>query len=203
MSNPNLLHMSDHWWTLLDQFATLATLSVMLINLLLISLAYLKRDKIRLWFRRNHYPNLGQEIDKAWDAFAFTVSKPDIPMWVIDQYKPQAIALVASRQSMHFAEQIREYAEKQGCKVWLADAVSADDTAQAKIAVKQILRELMQNGCADIAVDVTGGKIPMSLGAFMAAEEMLVDSLYVSAEYDPELKAPKIQSIRPIVVSPQ
>ena len=40
----------------------------------------------------------------------------------------------------------------------------------------------------EIAVDVTGGKTPMSLGAFMAAEEFAVQTIYITSEFDPSLK---------------
>jgi hypothetical protein len=38
-------------------------------------------------------------------------------------------------------------------------------------------------GVRNVAVDVTGGKVPMSLGAFMAAEEAALDSLYVTTAW--------------------
>jgi len=45
-------------------------------------------------------------------------------------------------------------------------------------------------------VDVTGGKLPMSLGAFMAAEESGADTLYVASEFDPQLKRPDMRTAR-------
>ncbi|RMD85019.1 MAG: TIGR02710 family CRISPR-associated protein, partial [Candidatus Dadabacteria bacterium] len=51
------------------------------------------------------------------------------------------------------------------------------------------------------AVDVTGGKVPMSLGAFMAAEEAGTPSIYVTAEYDARLQRPRAETARVVRLS--
>jgi hypothetical protein len=47
-----------------------------------------------------------------------------------------------------------------------------------------MIDEAKAEGVKQIAVDITGGKTPMSIGMFLAAEEEKIDSLYVSAKYD-------------------
>lgn len=58
-------------------------------------------------------------------------------------------------------------------------------------------------GCANIAVNVTGGNVLMSLGAFMAAEEAGKDSLYISADFELRLKKPDMRTARITVMSRQ
>jgi hypothetical protein len=60
---------------------------------------------------------------------------------------------------------------------------------------------LQKNGCKNIAVDITGGKVTMSLGAFMAAEEAGVQTIYISTEFDVALKAPRMDTAKIISIS--
>jgi hypothetical protein len=69
-----------------------------------------------------------------------------------------------------------------------------NDPAVSRSQVALLLSELHQAGCRKIAVDLTGGKLPMSLGAFMAAEEAGVTSLYVATDFDRYLKVPDMRT---------
>jgi hypothetical protein len=68
------------------------------------------------------------------------------------------------------------------------------------MATAHVLTRVKQHSTGVIAVDVTGGKTPMSIGAFMAAEENAADTVYATAEYDASGK-PVTSSIRLIPIS--
>ena len=72
----------------------------------------------------------------------------------------------------------------------------SDDPEEARSAIHALLEELKRNGISNVAVDLTGGKVPMSLGAFMAAEEARVDSLYVTVSYEQGQPQPETARIR-------
>jgi CRISPR-associated protein (Cas_Cas02710). len=78
---------------------------------------------------------------------------------------------------------------------------NADDAAAFRARAAECMRALRQAGATRVAVDTTGGKVPMSLGLFMAAEETGATTLYVSAEFDPALKAIRPGSQRLVAVT--
>lgn len=76
-----------------------------------------------------------------------------------------------------------------------------DDPAPTRRAVMQLIGNLRAAGAVLIAVDLTGGKTPMSLGAFMAAEECGVQTFYVATDFDAALNQPRLPSARIVRVS--
>jgi predicted neuraminidase len=98
------------------------------------------------------------------------------------QLKPKAVAFIATELSLPVAEELRQQAIKLGITalepVLLADP---DNPALCRKLTAELLVELADHG--RLAVDVTGGRTPMSLGAFMAAEELGAGTLYVSCQY--------------------
>ena len=161
--------------------------------------AVFKRGRIRDWWRRNRFPDIGRDLgqDERWPAFLLNVSKPDLPKWLIENQQPAAIALLATEQSRETADDIKAFAEKHGAVVLGPYHIDdPDDPSESHALAATLLQRLKQKGHARIAVDVTGGKVPMSIGAFMAAEEAGCDSIYISADFDRELKKPKPQTAR-------
>lgn len=71
-----------------------------------------------------------------------------------------------------------------------------DEVQDARKAVLQAIRKLQEHGAKHVVVDITGGNKPMSIGAFMAAEELAVDSLYVSSDYDTKLRKPDMNTAK-------
>lgn len=107
---------------------------------------------------------------------------------------------VASAQSRGVADELKARATSIA-NAFVVTIDTADDPGETRLAVRQAIERLNAIGCAHIAVDVTGGKVPMSLGAFMAAEEAGKDSLYVSVDYDQQLNKPDMRTARITVVS--
>lgn len=70
-----------------------------------------------------------------------------------------------------------------------------DNPSKAKELTRKHIRRLKAEGieASRIFVDTTGGKVPMSIGAFQAAEEEGVSSYVVGAQKEGHIKDPKIR----------
>jgi len=183
---PQLFGLSEQTWLYLDQFGILFGDLMLLVAIPGGLLAFFKRDAIRRWLWRNRFPKVG-DLDgsqKDWDALLFTVSNPILPEWVIDCVEPDTVALLATSRSMEAARTIMTYAAERGINVLPIELLSdPDNPAETRRRCKILLDELRSAGAERIAVDITGGKTPMSVGAFMAAEERGATSLYVTAPH--------------------
>lgn len=196
MNGYELFGWSEAAWHLVDQIGILLGVAMGVSWFAGLLIAAFNRDTLRRWIARNRFPNVGGEND--WEyihGIAFTVSRADVPLWVIDRLKPRWIGLIATEQSRAQAETVSQEARKRGIEilepVWLNDP---DDPADARDKTRALLEALLEKGAC--AVDVTGGKQPMSLGAFMAAEELGVKSLYVSCQYPQGKIDPATAAIR-------
>ncbi|MCX7111683.1 MAG: DUF1887 family CARF protein [Proteobacteria bacterium] len=193
--------MNDAVWTFLEDFNVI-TGDLMFV---LAVFGFLSRERIRRWITRNRFPAEPGLLDLniKWETIIFTVSNAEVPIWVIDQLQPAHIGLIATLESEPNAQIIRDHAVKKGIQHSTRTIPSADDLASARSAARYLLEELPHADLATVAVDVTGGKVPMSLGAFMAAEEAGANSLYVSSKFDPALKKPDMRTATIISISKQ
>jgi hypothetical protein len=187
--------MSAESWILLGRIADIISVIMFLATLATASWTYMNRvkiwEKIRRLATRNHFPKeVGHPLDNKiqWDALIFTVSKYEVPIWVIEQLKPKHIGLIATEKSQAVAAQIEADAQKRQIGVLTQIIADPDDLEQTRAATQSLATELRQQGCTAIAVDLTGGKVTMSLGAFMEAEDLGLHSLYVSTEAGADLK---------------
>ncbi|WP_374088510.1 hypothetical protein [Methylomicrobium lacus] len=180
----NLFGWSDQAWQTLDQFGILFGDLMLLISIGGLVYGLYKRNDIRQWLTRNRFPSIGGRPELSrWQGLIFTVSRANVPAWVIDQIQPEAVGLLLTDSSQGEGEQIKAQARQIGAKVVIRHIDNPDDPAEVKQKTAEIVREMQESGISPIAVDVTGGKTPMSLGAFMAAEEASIDTLYVTAAY--------------------
>jgi hypothetical protein len=191
-------------WLWLDRYGILLGDLLMTLTMLAAMAGFIRRNDLRRWLRRNHFGQVGTDLppEQHYDALLIPISKPDVPNWLIDRLHPTRLVLFATPQSGEAARQVAEHARSKGIKdIAQITLDSADDTAAFRARAAQHIRHLMESGTRDIAVDTTGGKVPMSLGLFMAAEEAGLSSLYVSSEFDPQLKRPRLDSARIITLS--
>lgn len=193
---------TDATWLFLDRLSILLGLVTGIITLLVLGVGYFNRERLRRWLSRNRFPAIGGILaeNTRYDGLVFTVSKSETPAWVLGQIKPRAVVFVASEQSRGVADELKARATGIA-NAFVVTIDTADDPGDTRLAVRQAIERLNTLGCMNIAVDVTGGKVPMSLGAFMAAEEAGVDSLYVSAGYDQALNKPDMRTAKITVVS--
>jgi hypothetical protein len=192
----NLFDWSDETWLTLDQIGILVGDVVLAITVAAAVVGYLNRDRLRRWLTPNRFPAVGADMQgRHWNGIVFTVSKPEVPRWVIDQLKPRCIGLVATPQSMKAAEEVMAYARDSGIEVLpLRQLDDPNDPSESKEKTGELLTTLARTGHTPLAVEITGGKTPMSLGAFMAAEERRADTLYVSVGYDQALNRLDLRS---------
>lgn len=197
-----LFGLSEQAWLSIDQVATLLGMLTSILAPAALLLGALNRDRLRAWLTRNRFPQVGQHPapDARWDAIVFTVSRREVPCWVLETLKPKLIGLVVTAASRAAGEEIAKSAEDLGIHVLpLEEMADPDDPAEAQIKTRRLLEDVAARGMERVGVDVTGGKVPMSLGAFMAAEEALADTLYVTVEYDkstPRMNTAKVLPIR-------
>lgn len=194
--------MTESTWLLLDRIGIVLGIVTGAVTLLALAIGYLKREHVRRWLVRNRFPVIGGELAEhiRYDGLVFTVSKAETPAWVLDQIKPKAAVFVVSEQSRGAVDELK--AQVPGiANLPILTVADVDDPADTRQAVRQAVEWLKAIGCTHIAVDVTGGKVPMSLGAFMAAEEMGQDSLYVSTRFDAQLNRPNMRTAKIVVVS--
>lgn len=195
----NLFGWSDAVWGIIDQIGILfgvATGATWFIGLVL---AFIKRDVLKRWLFRNHFPHVGDGLttDEHWDGLIFTVSKAELPIIVLQRLRPSHIGLIASERSRSQAEIIRQKAETMGIRCHgIVRVDNPDDPAETRERTRAMLNRVRASGAVRCAVDVTGGKTPMSLGAFMAAEETGISTLYLASRYDDKLQRPDPLSSR-------
>ncbi len=195
--NGQLFGWAESTWQCLDQIGILTGDIMMVLTLLGGVIAWLRRDSIRRWLSVNRFPVSGKPIpeDEHWDALVFTISRQDVPNWVIQQRSPQAIGLIATHASHNEAGAVAAQAALKGIQVSGPKLLDdPDDPAEAQEEVRRLIQRLRADGYQRIGIDITGGKTPMSLGAFMAAQEQGCDTLYVTAEYDARLRKPDTRS---------
>jgi hypothetical protein len=200
----NLFGWSDALWRLLDQIGILVGYATLILPMGAAILAFFKRDNIRRWITRNRFPDLdpGDVEGMTWDGIVFTISHEETPRWVMTQLKPKYVAFVASRQSQTVAESLRDFARGLSITAELpVRTVDPNAPDQARKAIRALLSDMRELGLQKIAVDITGGKTPMSLGAFMAAEEAGAASLYVASQFDSALNKPDVRTASVHIVS--
>jgi len=198
--SPNLFTFDESTWLWLDRYGIIVGDLLMTFTFLATIYGFICRNKLRNWFKRNQFPSIGGQLEHShWQGIIFTVSRKEVPLWVIKQINPRAIGLLSSESSRNAAQEIRVFAQQMGILIIEEEVINdPDDPAEVNRKAKKIMHELKDKGLDEMAMDITGGKTPMSLGAFMAAEEMGVDSIYVTTEYKdkkPDITTAKIKAI--------
>lgn len=185
------------YWLWLDRLGIVLGVLTGLTWLIGLSLAFLRPEAVRNWFIRNRFPRVGVSRIEHVDAIVFTVSNPHVPGWVIQQLCPKTVGFIATEQSRDSAERLKKRAERQ--RILALEPLilnDPDDPRESRDCTAALLIELADQGA--LSVDVTGGKTPMSLGAFMAAEELGAKTLYVTCGYQHgklDLRSAKIACI--------
>lgn len=196
---PNLFGWSESVWRIIDQIGILFGVAMGVTWFGGLLFAMLKPDILRRWFLRNRFPNVGDDLaaDERWDGLIFTVSKAELPILVLRRLRPEHIGLIASGQSQNHAETILREAEAMGITSHgIVRVDNPDDPAETRECTRALLNRIRAAGSLHCAIDITGGKTPMSLGAFMAAEEAGVSTLYLASRYDDKLQKPHPLSAR-------
>lgn len=163
-----------------------------------IIIALFKWKSIKRWvihkFGHKEFESTGDEFSVAEEkvhGIIIPVSRTEQPEWIIRHLKPRHVAILYTdfKQSRDAAfELVRKFSSAALFNLTEDDIKTGKDiiaNAEDPLATKELTRRSIRHMLAlglkheNIFVDTTGGKVPMSIGAFQAAEEEGVSSIYV------------------------
>jgi hypothetical protein len=108
---------------------------------------------------------------------------------IIDNQKPRYVGFLFSDLSTKTLQDLlADYAgtlkldENAFARKVDATNVESVYSATRDIALEMLSKQGVER--SDLAIDVTGGTVPMSIGAYRAAEEVGISTQYVSSKYD-------------------
>ena len=192
-------------WFYLDRYGIIVGDVLMTITIVAAVVRFIRRESIRGWLVRNRFPDVGGELvvqTEPIDAIVFLVSKTEVPSWVMRKVKPAHVGFIATAQSLQNTQALEAEALTLGQRMHgHIEIDDPDNPATTRQAVMQIIRCMREAEAKEIAVDLTGGKTPMSLGAFMAAEELGVQTIYVATDFDRSLNQPQMKTARVMRIS--
>ncbi|MEN2995345.1 MAG: hypothetical protein ABDH19_08395 [Thermodesulfovibrio sp.] len=181
-----------------------------IIEIGLIVFASLKGKSAWKWIKnqlvRKEFKGTGEHFDYLKEkvkAIVIPVSRREQPEWIINHLNPEYVALLYTEQSKEVASQItKDFSEN----IHFVRTVSEidkgvdmiknpDDPLESKSLTRKYIEQFIRNGVdeSNIFVDTTGGKVPMSIGAFQAAEEMGVSSIYIVGRVNGKIVNPQIR----------
>jgi len=155
-----------------------------------------------------HYESTGDAfpfLDGKVEAIIIPVSRKEQPEWIIRYIKPKYVSFVYTNLGVSknaTKELIKEYKDSIKFNLTEEDVdqekfmiTDADDPKHTKRRVKNFIEEYLNKGIEKhkIFVDTTGGKVTMSIGAFQAAEETEVSSIYIVGKGDKGLIDPEVR----------
>ncbi|MBW1616294.1 MAG: hypothetical protein JRJ49_07140 [Deltaproteobacteria bacterium] len=147
---------------------------------------------IKKWKTKPEFVGAGEPFEvpaERFKAAIIPVSRKEQPEWIIRHLKPAYVSLIYTEQSRDAAKSlIKEFSDKIE---FFPDIDNAEDPSymlatpdkveDAQIKAKRCMRRYIRKGLdlSEIFVDTTGGKVPMSIGMFQAAEQAGASSIYV------------------------
>lgn len=220
---PNSL-LAENW---ISAFDNAGIVLGYIFSLFTISLAFtgvivgwLKRREIKKWFSKPTFYNTGEDFQipkEKVDALVIPVSRREQPEWLIRHLRPKYAALLYTKRSKEaakdlvnfFGDNVKFFHPKSGIEKEIDMIKDPDDPSESKELTRKYIRHFFAEGLqpSNIFVDTTGGKVPMSIGSFQAAEEERVSSIYLVGTQDDGtgnliIKDPKqISHGRPVYLS--
>lgn len=138
------------------------------------------RHRFRLLLR---YRGVGDSADgrRRFRCVVFLVSRAEQAFWIMDHHDLDSIGLIYTDFSQAAADRVISQAQRRGILVRAQRLLEdPDDPALVRELTREVLLQIgAESRPRGLAVEVTGGKIPMSLGAFMAASELGVEVVYI------------------------
>jgi hypothetical protein len=124
------------------------------------------------------------------------VSRTEQPEWIIRHLKPRHVRLLytdfsqskeaAIKLVQKFSKDVLFNLTEEDIKNGKSMITDAEDPLATKELTSKAIKHMLALGLKheNIFVDTTGGKVPMSIGAFQAAEEEGVSTIYVVGKDD-------------------
>jgi hypothetical protein len=176
----------------LDRGATTFGFLLTCLTVGLATVGWFLRQDLRRWLRRTRFEDVGAPFavpEREVLAVVIPVSQHQPPEWILRHLQPRFVSFlyteqrrdVAAKLAEQFAGSVEFFPSLEQIKEGSLQLNNVDDPNESKRLVKQFLQRFVRNGVErrQLFVDTTGGKVPMSIGAFLAAEEMDVSSIYI------------------------
>ena len=156
---------------------------------LIVSIGMLFFIALILWIRTLRVHNSTLDGSKAFvvtrTAIIYTVGKSgDILRMSLDRQKPKFVGFICTKESESIAEDIaKEYSfTDSSCKKAVVQPWNIKSIYSGTLKLISFL-EAKQVQPKNIVIDITGGFITLSIGAFKAAEDRRIDTQYLRSDY--------------------
>jgi hypothetical protein len=138
---------------------------------------------IILMQRKREHALRGESIafQVARKGLIFTTGGQDDTLRIsLNQQKPDFVAFICSKETKDKAEKLSKELGFDADHYWM-ELVDPRDVMEIQAKTEMCYNWLKKKGIqdSDVAVDITGGTKPMSVGAFLMAEEKQIDSQYI------------------------
>ncbi|MEP7009313.1 MAG: hypothetical protein ABJC13_03225 [Acidobacteriota bacterium] len=156
--------------------------------------AWFERAALRRWLLNRQFPQVGDDV-RDWrsrvEALVIPVSpRREQPEWLIRHLKPSHVSFLYTSESRataaglarDFGSESLEFSPSYHQIVAAANELKdPNDTREARTQTKLFLERFDRLGIppSRVFVDTTAGKVPTSIGAFQAAEEAAVATIYI------------------------
>ncbi|HQU73026.1 MAG: hypothetical protein KDI06_14010 [Calditrichaeota bacterium] len=168
--------------------------------------AVFHRYQIRKWLFRQTFENLGDSFDvapTAIQAIIIPVSRREQPEWILRWLQPRHVAFLYTEHSKTVTEELTREFEEHVEFLHPPEAIAKNkdclqdpyNPEKAYELAKNLIQHFINRGISpgNIFVDTTGGTVPMSVGAFQAAESTGVSSIYIVGKEKGFIKNPEKQ----------
>ena len=196
---PRMVHfLPESWFPSMHHVGIVSEYIKTAIELTAIIITLFKWKDIRRWFirkfRHKEFEGTGDEFpvsEERVHGIVIPISRFEQPAWIIHHLRPRHAALLYTNfhQSRDAAvELIRTFSGQVLFNLTEDDIknnkdiiTDAEDPIITKELTHRAIRHMLALGLnsKNIFVDTTGGRVPMSIGAFQAAEEAGVSSIYI------------------------
>lgn len=190
----------DHWaWTLVDRLSTVLGLLLGIGAVV----GLINWRWIRARFLGNSFWHVGgdPELSQLEGLVLILSGQADTALRTLDSARPKHVVPLSPEPSLRQA--VGMQCERLGLQYHpMTDAVDVHSVNGWRNLTERALRLLFAQGLRpdQIGVDITGGTKPMTLGAFMAAEEAKVRTVYVATDKGPDGRL-DLRTARPITIS--
>lgn len=220
---PRMVHfLPESWFSSMHHVGIVSEYIKTAIELTALIVAILKWREIWNWilkkFRRVEFLHTGDDFPVSGEkvhGIVIPVSRIEQPEWIIRHLKPGHVSLLYTswHQSRDAAiELIRKFSSQVSFNLTEDDIknnndaiIDAEDPLITKGLTHRAIRRMLEDDLQpeNIFVDTMGGRVPMSIGAFQAAEEAGVSSIYIAGKGERGLITgpTKREQGRPIFIS--
>jgi hypothetical protein len=185
------------------------TFAIVLICVVLVAVLGPVHGAVRRWLARPAVIVEHEVLKISRRGVIFTLGlkgaeKNSVPRWVLDRLKPEFVGFLGTPETDAAGIVERLAADYDLEPAWRkSESWVPTAFAEGKIKAGLVIDWMREQGVdsCDIVLDLTGGLVPMSLVASLAAQERQVDCQYIVSKYDQKLGQVIDGTQRPILVT--